>query len=115
MIQLVLVASLGACRGGGSDVPACGAVGAKFLALAKDDLSTSKVDEAMRRAVTDQLPAMRDSLALACTEGKWTAAVRTCLVDARSHAEFEACELQLTEGQRQSLDRAARGVSDESK
>jgi hypothetical protein len=118
-IQLVLVAaavaSVGACRSGGSDAPACGAVGAKFLALAKDDLATSKVDETMRRAVIDQLPAMRDSLALACTEGKWTEAVRTCLVNARSHVEFEACEQQLTDAQRQSLDRAARGVSDESK
>ena len=58
---------------------------------------------------------MRDSLARACTEGKWSPAVRTCLVKAASHTDFEACELHLTDDQRQQLDRSARGESDESK
>jgi hypothetical protein len=92
-----------------SDGPACGAVGAKFMALAKDDLEHKKVDETMRRAVEAQLPAMRDSIVHVCTDSKWTAAVRKCLVDANDRVAFEACQQQLTDAQRQALDKSARG------
>lgn len=84
-------------------------MGAKFLVLAKDDLENKQPDEVLRRGVEDQLPAMRDSLVFVCTETKWTAAVRSCLVEAKDHAAFEACELQLTDAQRTSLARAAAG------
>ncbi len=84
-------------------------MGAKFLVLAQHDLEHSKPAEAMRRAVVDQLPAIRDALAAVCTETTWSAAVRTCLVSAADHAAFAACEQQLTEPQRRALDRAARG------
>ena len=63
----------------------------------------------VRRAVTVQLPAMRDSLVHVCTEGAWSAAVRTCLVAASDRTAFEACEQQLTEDQRRALDRSTRG------
>jgi hypothetical protein len=100
---------LAGCNRGGDRAPPCNAVGAKFLVLAKDDLEKKQPDQALRRGVEDQLPAMRDSIVFVCTETKWTPAVRTCLVDAKDHAAFEACELQLTDVQRRDLARAAAG------
>jgi len=76
----------------------------------KYDLKNAKVDEATARAVTDQLPAMRDALAQACTDGAWSAATRGCLVRANDHAGIEACEQQLTDEQRRDLDRVSRGT-----
>jgi len=98
------------CRGGAGDAaPPCGTVAARFLDLARYDLGQPVVDDATRRMVADQLPAMRDSLAQSCVEQRWSAAVRTCLVAARDHVGFEACERQLTDEQRRDLDRANRG------
>ncbi|MFN0249569.1 MAG: hypothetical protein ACKV2T_21975 [Kofleriaceae bacterium] len=97
------------CSGRGDGAPPCNAVGARFLVLAKDDLEKKQPDEALRRGVEDQLPAMRDSIVFVCTETKWTAAVRACLVSAKDHAAFELCELQLTDLQRRDLARAAAG------
>ena len=79
------------------------------MALAKDDFEHKSADEAMRRAVEAQLPAMRDSIVHVCTDGKWASGVRSCLVDANDRVAFEACEQQLTDPQRQALDRSARG------
>lgn len=109
-VALVFCAAmLAACKGGGDGAPPCNAVGAKFFVLAKDDLSKKQPDEVLRRGVEDQLPAMRDSIVLVCTETKWTGAVRSCLVDAKDHAAFEACERQLTDTQRKDLVRASLG------
>ncbi|MBA3463457.1 MAG: hypothetical protein H0T46_26110 [Deltaproteobacteria bacterium] len=112
LLFLAVLASATACKRS-SDGPACGAVGAKFMALAKDDLEHKKADEAIHRAVEAQLPAMRDSIVHVCTDSKWTAAVRKCLVDANDRVAFEACEQQLTDEQRQALDKSARGESAE--
>jgi len=110
-LALLGLPGLGACRGGASDAsPPCSAGAAKFVEIAKHDLTTARVDEATSRAVNDQLPAMRDALAHACTEGKWSAATRACLVHANDHADFETCEQQLTDEQRRDLDRATRGL-----
>jgi hypothetical protein len=111
VIGLVLVwAGSAGCRGAAGDAaPPCGAVAAKFLEIARHDLGRAGVDEATSRAVSDQLPAIRDSLALACTEGRWSDATRKCLVHANDHAAVEACEQQLTDEQRRDLDRATRG------
>lgn len=110
---LPLALATNACKRSSSAEPPCAAVGAKFLALAKDALGGSPLaaqpDDTLRRAVLDQLPAMRDSIVTACTESRWSGAVRTCLVEANDHVAFEACEAQLDDEQRQALDRAARG------
>ncbi|MBL0220658.1 MAG: hypothetical protein IPQ07_43175 [Myxococcales bacterium] len=114
MVRALLFAlALAGCSRGASDGPPCGAVGAKFMVLAKDDLEHKTVDDAMRRAVEAQLPAMRDSIGHVCTDSKWSGAVRTCLVAANDRVAFEACEQQLTDPQRQALDRAARGEPSE--
>jgi hypothetical protein len=112
IIMVGLVGLAGACRGAGDGAPPCSAVAAKFFEIAKLDLASAKVDEPTARAVTDQLPAMRDSLAQACTEGKWSAATRSCLVRANDHGGFETCQQQLTDEQRRDLDRATRGTSE---
>jgi hypothetical protein len=101
-----------ACRGrAGDGAPPCGAVAARFLEIARYDLEAAKVDEATARAVGDQLPAMRDALAQACSEGSWSGATRACLVRASNHVDIESCEQQLTDEQRRDLDRASRGNS----
>ena len=114
-----LVLSGAACHGQASDpAPPCSAVAARFLDIARNDLrqaggqaGQAGIDGPTRRAVEDQLPAMRDSLAQACADGRWSAAVRNCLVAARDHVDFEACEQQLTDDQRRDLDRANRGAA----
>jgi hypothetical protein len=99
------------CRGPSDAGPPCGAVAAKFVDIARHDLAGAKVGDATRAHVTDQLPAMRDALAQACTEGKWSAEVRACLVLANDHVAFETCEQQLTDEQRRDLDRGTRGIT----
>jgi hypothetical protein len=113
-IPVASVVSLGlgaaACRGGAGDAaPPCGAVAARFLDIARHELASAKVDEATSRAVSDQLPAMRDALAGACSDGKWGEALRKCLVHASDRGGFETCEQQLSDEQRRDLDRATRG------
>lgn len=116
MARLALAAALaaaaaaaGACRGGSDAAPPCGAVAAKFMLLAEQDLAKSGVDDASRRAVLAQLPAMRDALATACADTQWSERVRRCLHAAADHVGFETCQQELTEPQRRALDRAARG------
>ena len=85
-------------------------MGAKLIVLARADTDrdfAATKDEDTRRLVLDQLPAMRDALVNACTDTKWSEAVRRCLVDAADHLAFEACQQQLTDAQRQSLERSS--------
>ena len=103
---LVVLVIAAACRAK-SDAPPCGTVAGQFYKLATDDLGSAGVDDPTRRAVAEQLPAMRDSLAIACGDGAWSVAVRTCMVSAPDHAAFQACEKQLTDDQRKALDHAA--------
>jgi hypothetical protein len=111
VVRCALLVLLVACRGGAGDAaPPCGAAAARFHEIAKHDLATARVDEATSRAVSDQLPALRDALAQACTEGKWSEATRRCLVRANDHVDFETCEQQLTDEQRRDLERATRGL-----
>lgn len=108
MRRLVLVVLLASC-GGKKDEASCGAVATRLFTLAREDLGSAKVDPAIRRAVADQLPAMRDALTLACTDGKWSTQVRNCMVNAPDHVALQACQQQLTDEQRRALDLAARG------
>jgi len=71
--------------------------------------ATVKVDPATRRAVADQLPAIRDALTIACTDGKWSTQVRNCMVSAGDHLALQACQQHLTDEQRRALDRAQAG------
>lgn len=97
------VAALTACKKGDPSVPACSAVGANFVTIVHASTQKTSLDEATRRALEAQLPAMRDSLVEQCTEGAWSAEVRRCLVQANDNLAFEACEQQLSDAQRQRL------------
>jgi hypothetical protein len=105
----VALLALGACGRKAADDAPCGTVGARVFTLATDDLAKATVDPSTRRAVADQLPAMRDALVAACTDGAWPAAARNCMAKATDHTAFQACQQQLTDAQRQGLDRASRG------
>jgi len=107
VVGSLVVAALGTvvtgCRRSADAAPSCAQVAAKYLEVARHDLADTKVDEATSRAVNDQLPAIRDALAQACSEGKWSEAIRNCLVRANDHVGFETCEQQLTDEQRRGL------------
>ena len=102
MIAALLAAVVG-CHRSARTAPPCGAVGATLLIIAHAEIDRSNPDEGTRRALLDQLPAMRDSLVRACTDDHWSDALRTCQVNAATHAEFETCQLQLTDDQRRAL------------
>jgi hypothetical protein len=106
---LVLVALLAASCGGKKDEASCGAVATRLFSIAREDLAKAKVDPATRRAVADQLPAIRDALTQICTDGKWSTQVRNCMVTAGDHVALQACQQLLTDEQRRALDRAAAG------
>ena len=111
MVRLAFVVLLVACRGGtGDSAPPCSAVAARFVELARAELSRARADEATARLASDQLPAMRDALAQACAAGTWGPEPRKCLVRASDPVAFEACEQQLTDEQRRDLDRGSRGT-----
>ncbi|HEV7559793.1 MAG TPA: hypothetical protein VGO00_30155 [Kofleriaceae bacterium] len=109
LVVTMLLSTL-ACRGQAGDAP-CGVAAGTFFTIAKGELDKATVDDATRRAVSEQLPAMRDSLENACRDDGWSAAVRNCLARCTDHVAVEECERQLTEPQRAGLDRAARGDS----
>src|SRR5690242_17376955 len=104
-MRRLALALMFACRAKVGDVP-CGTVAGRFFTIAQGDLAKATVDPATRRAVADQLPAMRDSLAQACSDGGWSAAVRDCMAKATDHVTLQTCEQQLTDDQRATLDRA---------
>jgi hypothetical protein len=109
-VRIAIALLLVACRGSaGDDAPPCSAAAARFIDIAKADVAHAKVDD---RSVAAQLPAMRDALAQACTDGNWSAQTRKCLVRANDHGDFEACEQQLTDEQRRNLDHASRGTAE---
>ena len=107
-MRFALVVFVLACRRA-PEPPPCATVALQFYTLASEQLEAATVEPATRRAVVEQLPAMRDTLALACTNGAWSVVARTCMVAAQDHAAFQACEHHLTDDQRAALDRAARG------
>lgn len=104
---LIALAGCGTSKG----PPSCAAVGAKLVVLAQGELDRAALDEATRRLVLDQLPAMRDTLVNVCTETRWEPSVRTCMVDATDHATFEACEGALNSTQREALEHG--GIEEE--
>jgi hypothetical protein len=108
MRWLLLVAILTGCRGK-KDEASCAAVATRHFTLAREQLGSATVDPETRRAVAEQLPAMRDALTQICTDGKWSTQVRNCMVTAGDHLALQVCQQQLTDEQRRALDRAAAG------
>lgn len=107
-LLLVLVLAGGCAKKSKDDAP-CATVASRLFSIARDDLAKATVEPATRRAVADQLPAMRDALTQVCTDGAWSTQVRNCMANAADHAAFQVCQTQLTDEQRRGLDRAAQG------
>ena len=106
---LLILPLLAGCHRKTPDDAPCATVASRMFSLATQDLGSAAVDTATRRAVADQLPAMRDSLTQICTDGKWSTQVRNCMVNAPDHVAMQACQQQLTDEQRRALEVAARG------
>ncbi len=113
MPRLLALVLLAACHGGGAR-DSCESVAANFQTLARGELDAAKVDDATRRAVADQIPAMRDSLVGVCKDGKWSTQVRECMAKAADHVALQACEAALTDDQRRAIDKAASGQTGDS-
>jgi hypothetical protein len=105
-LAALAVTAAGCKRGGAAS---CDAVGARFLALAHQDLdATADLDAASRRGLSGLLAPMRDSMVRACREDRWAVDARTCFIGATDVAALRACEATLTAPQRELL-RAAAG------
>jgi hypothetical protein len=107
MCRLLLLALIAGCQGRAPEPAACETVASRFFSIALAELGRSPMDDALRRGAANQLPALRDALVHVCTRSDWSAGVRDCMASAADRVAFEACELQLTEAQRASLDEAA--------
>jgi hypothetical protein len=109
--RLLVLALLAGCHGGAHD--SCESVAANFQKIARTELEAAKVDDATRRDVADQIPAMRDSLVAVCRDGTWSAQVRECMAKAADHVALQACETGLSDDQRRAIDKAAIGQTDD--
>jgi len=105
-MRWLLLVAIAACHKG--EGASCGQVGQQFQAIALTELGAAKTDDATRRTVTDQLPALRDSLVAFCKDDAWSVQVRDCMAKAGDHAALQACEAQLTDEQRKAI---AKGTS----
>lgn len=106
----IVIALAGACGHASDAEPPCGVAAGRLFTLARDALAATPVDDATRRQVSDQLPAMRDALAEVCARDHWAPAVRACLARATDNAAFQACEKDLTDAQRAGLEQTATPV-----
>ena len=93
-----------ACCSREPDRAPCSTVAARFDHVARAGLG-SDVDDAVRRGVEAQLPGIRTTLERLCTDDKWTATVRDCMVAADDRVTFDACAQMLTDDQRRALDK----------
>ncbi len=96
------------CKRGSRGGSTCDAVGARFLGLAQADLAaTTDLDPAKRRGVTGLLAPMRDAMVRACREDGWSTEARACMIAAADVAGLRACDVHLTEPQRELRRKAA--------
>jgi hypothetical protein len=89
------------------DTAPCSAVASHLVVVAHTEIRASHADDTLRQRVVMQLPALRDAVDESCSKGNWTAAVRTCLLQARDGVGLEACQRDLSLEQRRMLDRTA--------
>jgi hypothetical protein len=99
-LALVLVA---ACKPAPAPGVPCDTVATRFVHVAERQLGAGS--DAVRSAARAQFPALHDHLAAACTDGKWSAAVRDCMVRADDQTAQLECERQMSDEQRAALDR----------
>ncbi len=107
--MLVVLVALAGCKRQPAGERSCDQVGARFIAIAREDLSRqgSAMDPQLRDGVEGLVAPMRDSMVRACREDRWSVAARACFADAVSQLAFQGCEASLSGEQRQLLERAA--------
>lgn len=102
---LLLLALLGACTKKAKDGSSCDDVGTTFLSVGHAQLAASDADGKTRASVESQLPAMRDSIVLACKDDKWAVASRDCFAHAGDDAAMLSCYETLTPEQQSLLEK----------
>lgn len=106
MREGLIVLLLAACRAKANPGAPCATVATRFVHVAQDQLGSGPpIDDALRRGAETQLPGIAAALERACSDGKWSAAARDCMVGADNPPAFDACERLLTDDQRAALDR----------
>ncbi len=116
-VQLGLAMSLALVAGGcgkqAADGASCDAVGARFLALAHQQLAdaqrTGDVDAPTRARIDNHVPAIRDAMVRACKEHGWAAETRACFAAADSDGKMKACYQAMAPEQRALLEQSAAG------
>jgi len=110
-IALVLVLTAAACGKGKKDGASCEDVGARFLALAHQQLDRAAeagdVDPEIGKAVAGHVPAMRDAMVRACKEDGWSVETRTCFAGAASDTQMTGCYQTMPAEQRALLEKAS--------
>ena len=105
-VLVIALFLLAACKGK-KDGPSCDDVGTSFLAISHrslDDAPKDQLDQGTRASIESHLPAMRDSMVLACKESKWSADSRACFTGAADPKAMESCYETLTDEQQKVLD-----------
>lgn len=99
-LALVLIA---ACKPAPPQGAPCETVATRFVHVAERELGSGS--DAVRDAARARFPVLRERLAADCVDGKWSAAVRDCVVEADDQTALVACERNMTDEQRAALDR----------
>jgi hypothetical protein len=112
-LGLVVVLVLGAagCGKGKKDGASCDDVGARFLALAHQQLDSAAkagdVDAELKTRVESHVPAMRDAMVRACKEDGWAKETRDCFANAAGDTEMTGCYQSMPAEQRALLEKAS--------
>jgi hypothetical protein len=107
------LAALGCGKGKAKDGASCDEVGARFLAVAKQQLDSAQkageVDARTRTRVENHVPAIRDAMVRACKENGWDAPTRSCFAAADDDGKMKACYQAMAPEQRALLEKSAAG------
>jgi hypothetical protein len=62
------------------------------IVMASDDYKNAKPEE--QKMAQDMMPQVRGQIVQECTDKKFTAEVKTCVLDSKSMKEMEACDVK---------------------
>jgi hypothetical protein len=94
---------IAACKPAPDSGAPCETVATRFVHVAQRELGSGS--DAVRSAARAQLESVRDHLVAVCIDGKWSAAVRDCMVAADDQTAQLECERRMSDEQRAALDR----------
>lgn len=85
--------------------PSCGDASAHVIDLVRSELA-KQTSASERQMALANLPTLKDALIRACESQEWPISTRTCIVEAKSAAETEACDPSLGVPASEEQDRA---------